>query len=50
MEADRTFIAKDGTKIEEFFWGGKVVCYVNNCLSTNTFEEELDKVKSEESK
>jgi hypothetical protein len=33
----RKIIGKD--KIEEYYWAGKVVCYVNNVFVEGTFEE-----------
>lgn len=42
MDAERTFVAEDGTKIEEFYWAGKMVVYVNNTKSDKTFNELLE--------
>lgn len=38
-----------GKQIEEFYWHGKFVVYVDNKLSERTFEEEV-KIAEEEAK
>jgi len=40
MNADRK-ININGVKIEEYYWAGKFVCYVNNKLSEKSFDEEV---------
>ena len=39
MEPDRVFITVCGHKIEEFYWGGSYVCYVDNVKSDRSFNE-----------
>ena len=39
MEPDRVFITVCGHKIEEFYWGGSYVCYVDNVKSDKSFNE-----------
>ena len=48
MEPQREYITKNGIKIEEFLWNGKLKVYINNQKSNKTFEQELDlQLKSE---
>jgi hypothetical protein len=46
MTADRKQIIK-GIKIEEYYWNGKMVVYVDNRLSTKNYEEEIAKAEKE---
>ena len=38
MSPDRKKVV-NGQRIEEFYWAGKYVVYVNNCASDLSFEE-----------
>lgn len=38
MKAERTKIIGD-TKVEEFYWNGELVCYVNQSAVSGTFDE-----------
>lgn len=38
MEAERKRIVK-GHKVEEFYWNGRMVVYVDNCGTPGTFED-----------
>jgi hypothetical protein len=49
MTADRKTII-NGVKIEEFYWAGKMICYVDNRLSSKTFDEEVTERGNDESK
>ena len=42
MKPERKFVRKNGDKVEEYYWGGKVVVYVNNQLTNKTFNDIVD--------
>ena len=48
MEPDRKSLIK-GYKIEEFYWNGRQVVYVNNRLTDLLFDEACDVAAKEES-
>jgi hypothetical protein len=39
MKPERIKILEFGTKIEEYYWGGDLVVYIDNRLSNLTFDE-----------
>jgi hypothetical protein len=39
MEAERTFVNRNGDKVDEFAWGSKTVVYINNTLTDKTFNQ-----------
>lgn len=42
MTPERKYVALNGDKVEEYYWGGKMVVYVNNHASDKTFNELVD--------
>lgn len=42
MEPDRSFIAENGVKIEEFYWNGRAVVYIDNQRVNMTFNALMD--------
>ena len=42
MEPDRSFIAENGAKIEEFYWNGRSVVYIDNRFVNMTFNALVD--------
>lgn len=42
MKPDRSFIAENGAKIEEFYWNGRWVVYIDNRLVNMTFNALID--------
>lgn len=46
MSPDREYIAKNGDKVQEYYWAGKMVVYVNNQLSKKTFNELVDEYET----
>lgn len=47
MEPDRKIVIGDD-QIEEYYWAGKMVCYVNHRLSERSFDEEVGSRGQEE--
>ena len=44
MSPNRTF-ETEATLVEEFYWAGRMVVYVNGALSDLSFEDEVAKAK-----
>lgn len=42
VKPDRSFIAENGAKIEEFYWNGRWVVYIDNRLVNMTFNALID--------
>lgn len=42
MYPDRQYIAKDGTKVSEYYWGGKYCVYIGNIATDKTFNQLVD--------
>ena len=42
MEAERTYVAKNGDKVEECYWNGRYITYINNMKSDKCFNEVVD--------
>ena len=47
MKAERKKIV-NGKTIEEFYWAGKFVVYVDNNLKNGTFDEIVKKIENKE--
>ena len=44
MTPDRKEIIGDN-KVEQYYWAGEIVVYVNNYLTKETFDEAVEKIK-----
>ena len=44
MSPDRVKVI-GSQKVEEFYWAGRQVVYVDNCLSKDTFDEACSKLE-----
>jgi hypothetical protein len=43
MQPDRKYVRKNGDKVEEYYWAGKMVAYINNHLTPLDFKFVVDK-------
>ena len=47
MRAERTKVI-NGNTVEEYYWAGKLVVYINNRLSNFTFEQAIKALEESE--
>lgn len=48
MSPDRKFVRENGDKVEEYYWGGKYVVYINNYATDKAFNDVVDEWNTKE--